>query len=83
MTRVFPQPCAYNHATVPLSRGSRIGRYEIVGHPVTPPPWLQRVKDARSAGIMLANSERNFAAYRSDPTFQGLLGPAFVDERGR
>ena len=53
------------------------------GHREAAYAWLRRVKDARSAGIMLANSERNFAAYRSDPRFQELLGPAFVDTRGR
>jgi serine/threonine protein kinase/tetratricopeptide (TPR) repeat protein len=53
------------------------------GHRDAAYAWLRRVRDARSAGIMLANSERNFAAYRSDPTFQELLGPAFVGEWGR
>ncbi len=43
--------------------------------------WLQRVKEARSAGIVLANSDRAFDAYRSDPQFREIIGPAFTDGR--
>jgi serine/threonine-protein kinase len=47
------------------------------GHRDAALSWLQRVKDARSAGIMLANSDQAFESYRSDPRFREILGPAF------
>lgn len=50
------------------------------GHRQAAFEWLERVKHARSAGIMLANAERFFEPYRSDPQFRTLLGPAFTGE---
>ena len=43
--------------------------------------WLRRARDARSAGIMLANSPRDFDEYRTDPRFRELLGTAFTEAR--
>jgi hypothetical protein len=40
---------------------------------------LRKARDARSAGIMLANVSAEFDRYRSDPVFRDLLGPAFTD----
>ena len=43
--------------------------------------WLRRAREARSAGIMLANAERGLDKYRTDPRFRELLGSAFTDAR--
>jgi serine/threonine protein kinase/tetratricopeptide (TPR) repeat protein len=44
--------------------------------------WLTRVRDARSAGIMLANGAAAFDALRSDPRFQDILGSTYVNPSG-
>jgi hypothetical protein len=43
--------------------------------------WLRRARDARSAGIMLANASRELDQYRTDPRFRELLGSAFTEAR--
>jgi tetratricopeptide (TPR) repeat protein len=43
--------------------------------------WLRRARDARSAGIVLSNSEFEFERYRNDPAFRQILGPAFTEGR--
>jgi hypothetical protein len=42
--------------------------------------WLRRLRDQRSAGLVLANSNEAFDAYRGDPQYRELLGPAFTDD---
>ena len=41
--------------------------------------WLRRARDARSAGIMLANAERGLDQYRTDPRFRELLGTVLTE----
>ena len=41
--------------------------------------WLTRVRDARSAGIMLANGAEAFDTLRNDARFRDILGAAFVN----
>jgi serine/threonine protein kinase/tetratricopeptide (TPR) repeat protein len=59
---------AYVIATKQARAGHREAAYE----------WLRRAKDAKSAGIILANSDYAFEPYRADPTFRELLGTAFT-----
>jgi len=49
------------------------------GHREAAYEWLRRAKDAKSAGIVLANSDYAFESYRSDPRFRELLGTAFTN----
>jgi serine/threonine protein kinase len=49
------------------------------GHREAALDWLARVRDAKSAGIMLANSEDSFSSLRSDPRFRQILGRAYSD----
>jgi serine/threonine protein kinase/tetratricopeptide (TPR) repeat protein len=42
--------------------------------------WLRRLRDQRSAGLILANGNEAFEAYRGDPEYRELLGPAFTDD---
>ena len=41
--------------------------------------WLTRARDARSAGIMLANIPGAFDALYADARFRAILGAAYVD----
>ena len=49
------------------------------GHREAALDWLARARDAKSAGIMLANSEGSFSSLRSDPRFRDILGPAYSE----
>ena len=60
---------AYLIATKQASAGHREEAYS----------WLRRARDARSAGIVLSNSEYEFERYRNDPAFREILGPAYTD----
>ena len=44
--------------------------------------WLTRVRDARSAGIMLANGSAAFDTLRTDARFRDILGSAYVGPSG-
>ena len=60
---------AYTIASKQAQAGHREAAYE----------WLRRARDAKSAGIVLANSNPHFEPYRSDPRFRELLGAAFTN----
>jgi serine/threonine protein kinase/Tfp pilus assembly protein PilF len=49
------------------------------GHREAALDWLARARDAKSAGIMLANSEGSFSSLRSDPRFRDILGRAYSE----
>jgi hypothetical protein len=59
---------AYVIASKQAQAGHREAAYE----------WLRRARDAKSAGIVLANGDAHFDPYRSDPRFRELLGTAFT-----
>ena len=52
-------------------------RYAQIGNREASLLWLRRVRDARGAGLMLANNAPEFDPYRSDPEFREIMGPAF------
>jgi eukaryotic-like serine/threonine-protein kinase len=52
-------------------------KYAQIGNREASLLWLRRVRDARGAGLMLANNAPEFDPYRSDPEFREILGPAF------
>ena len=52
-------------------------KYAQIGNREASLLWLRRVRDARGAGLMLANNDAGFDPYRSDPEFREILGPAF------
>jgi hypothetical protein len=44
--------------------------------------WLTRARDARSAGIMLANVPGAFDALYTEARFRAILGAAYLDASG-
>ena len=65
--------------------GWHFGAYVIAinqaatGHREAALDWLTRARDAKSAGIMLANGDTSLSTLRSDPRFRQILGRAYSE----